>query len=137
MRVVIDSNILVSIIGKKSRLRAIWDAFIEGRFDMYVSEDILKEYEEILQEHAAPGTDEIVLEIFSESPNVHFQHTYYAWNAITFDPDDNKFFDVAVASNATYLVTNDRHFDVVKKLPFPKIKILTSEEFLNLLHNKT
>ena len=134
MRVVIDSNILVSIIGKKSRLRAIWDAFIEGRFDMYVSEDILKEYEEILQEHAAPGADEIVLEIFAESPSVHFQHIYYAWNAITADPDDNKFFDVAVASNATYLVTNDRHFDVVKKLPFPKIKILTSEEFFNLLH---
>ena len=134
MRVILDSNILVSIIGKKSKLRPIWEAFLNGKFNVYLSEDILKEYEEILQvqEHAAPGADGIILEILAESPNVHFQHIYYTWNAIVADPGDNKFFDVAVASNADYLVTNDRHFDIVKGLPFPKINILSSDEFLAL-----
>src|SRR5690606_17264661 len=109
-------------------------AFLEGRSDIYASGAILKEYGEGLQEHAAPAADESVWEIIAGSASVHFQHIEYAWNAITADHDDNKFFDVAVASNATYIVTNDGHYDVVIKLPYPKINILTSEEFLNLLH---
>lgn len=38
-------------------------------------------------------------------------------NAITHDPDDNKFFDVAVAANADYLVTKDAHFNEADRLP--------------------
>ena len=54
MRIVLDSNVLVSSLGKKSQLRPIWEAFISGAYQIVVSEDILKEYEEILQQHAAP-----------------------------------------------------------------------------------
>ena len=109
MKIVLDSNVLVSAIGKRSRLRPIWDAFIHGVFQIAVSEDILKEYEEILLEHAAPGASDLVIEIFIESPDVVLQGVYYNWNVISADSDDNKFFDIAVASNADYLVTNDRH----------------------------
>ncbi len=133
MRVVIDSNILVSAIGKKSPFRKIWAAFCEGRYKIAVSEDILKEYEEILQIHSAPGASDYVMEIFLESPDVIFQNVYYKWEAIRNDPDDHKFFDVAVACAADYLVTNDRHFDVVKQLPFPKVTIISAERFLEIL----
>jgi len=133
MRIVLDSNVLVASVGKKSRLRPIWEAFIAGSYKLVVSEDILKEYEEILQEHAAPGAASIIMEIFIESPDVITQKVYYNWNAITVDPDDNKFFDIAVASDADYLVTNDRHFDKVKTITFPTVKVITSKEFLTLL----
>lgn len=56
-------------------------------------------------------------------------------NAITADPDDNKFFDAAVAASADYLVTNDSHFNEVKPLTFPKINIVSADEFLQLLQN--
>lgn len=134
MKIVLDSNVLVSSLGRKSPLRPIWNTFIAGRFQIVISEDILKEYEEILQEHAAPGAAEIVMEIFIESSDVVFQKVYYNWNAITADPDDNKFFDIAVAADVDYLVTNDKHFDMAKKLSFPKVNILTAEDFLNLLN---
>jgi putative PIN family toxin of toxin-antitoxin system len=133
MRIVLDSNVLVSSLGRKSHLRPIWNAFIEGLYQLIVSEDILKEYEEILQEHAAPGAAEIVMEIFIESPDVVIQKVFYNWNAITIDPDDNKFFDIAVAADVDYLVTNDRHFDSVKIRAFPKVTILSAEDFLNVL----
>lgn len=133
MRIVLDSNVLISSIGKRSRLRPIWETFIAGYYQLIVSEDILKEYEEILQRHAAPGAAAIIMEIFIESPDVISQKVYYNWNAITADPDDNKFFDIAVAADADYLVTNDRHFDQVKAIIFPKVKIITPEEFLNVL----
>lgn len=86
-------------------------------------------------EHAAPGAAEIVLEIFVESPDIVLQQVYYNWNAIDLDPDDNKFFDIAVAANVDYLVTNDRHFDKVKKLPFPKLNIIDADSFLTIINN--
>ena len=55
MKIVLDSNVLISSIGRKSSLRPIWDAFVEGYYQIVISEDILKEYEEILLEHSAPG----------------------------------------------------------------------------------
>src|SRR5690554_5435801 len=99
MRVVIDTNVLISIIGKRSKLRPVWDSFIEGDYLLAVSEDILKEYEEIMRKYAAPGAAEIILDIFIESPDVIFQQVFYNWHAIEIDPDDNKFFDIAVAAN--------------------------------------
>ena len=139
MKVIIDSNVLVAIIGKKSILRPIWDAFINGRYSIAVSEDILKEYEEILQRHAAKGADKLIMEIFIESPDIYVQTVYYKWNALDNDPEDNKFFDIAVAANADYLITDDVHFNKVSKLKFPKINVLSSKEFLKIIkdNNKT
>jgi predicted nucleic acid-binding protein len=71
--------------------------------------------------------------IFLESPDIIFQQVYYNWNAIQADPDDNKFFDIAVAANVDYLVTNDAHFNIVKNLNFPSVKILSAKEFLDIL----
>lgn len=133
MKIVLDSNVLVSSLGRKSPLRAIWETFVSGYYQIIISEDILKEYEEILHEHSAPGVAEIVMEIFIESPDVITQKVYYNWNAIAADPDDNKFFDIAVAADVDYLVTNDRHFDVVKTLTFPRVNIISAEDFLNIL----
>lgn len=48
--VVIDTNCLLQIIARKSPYRPIWDAFLEGRFDLCVSNEILEEYQEILEQ---------------------------------------------------------------------------------------
>jgi len=57
MKIVLDSNVLLVAIGKRSKYRPIWDAFVEGKYQLIVSEDILHEYEEILLTHSAPGAD--------------------------------------------------------------------------------
>lgn len=64
-----------------------------------------------------------------------FQQIYYSWNIIKKDPDDNKFFDIAVAANVNYLVTKDAHFDIAKKITFPNVTIVSAEEFLLILQN--
>jgi len=58
---------------------------------------------------------------------------YYSWNAVKSDPDDNKFFDIAVAGNANYLVTNDAHFNILKQLPFPSVNIISADDFLDII----
>jgi len=135
MKIVLDSNVLLVALGKRSKYRPIWNAFVDGKIQLVISDDILLEYTEILQRFSAPGLAEIVLEIFIESPDIILQQVYYNWNAIVADPDDNKFFDVAVAANADYLVTNDAHFNVIKDLSFPSVKMVSSEEFLDILNS--
>lgn len=133
MKVVLDSNVLLVAIGRKSKYRPIWDAFIDGKYQLVICEEVVHEYEEILKEHAAPGAADIVMEIFIESPDIIFKRISYAWNVITRDPDDNKFFDVAVAGNADYLVTNDLHFNEAKREAFPKVNIISAEAFLEIV----
>ncbi len=45
------------------------------------------------------------------------------------------FFDIAVAANADYLVTDDAHFDEAKMLSFPYINIISSNQFLEIVQN--
>lgn len=46
------------------------------------------------------------------------------------DPDDNKFVDCAFAANADYLVSEDSHFDVLRNISFPKLNLVTLDEFM-------
>lgn len=41
MRVVLDTNILLQAIAKKSRMRPIWNAYLEERFDLIVASRFL------------------------------------------------------------------------------------------------
>jgi predicted nucleic acid-binding protein len=61
---------------------------------------------------------------------------YYNWNLIRDDRDDDKFVDCAVASNAETIVTHDRHFNILKTIPFPQITILTLSEFEAVLNKR-
>ena len=135
MKIVLDSNVLLVAIGKRSKYRPIWDAFLAEKFQLILSEDILHEYEEILLEHTNPKIASLVMEIFKESPDVIFKRVYYNWNDIIADVDDNKFFDVAVATNSEYLVTNDTHFDEAKNLQFPIVNIINAETFLEVIES--
>lgn len=65
--------------------------------------------------------------------NISKQEVYYQWNIIENDKDDNKFVDCAIAGNADYLVTNDKHFNIVKQTEFPPLKILNINEFIEKL----
>ena len=69
--------------------------------------------------------------------NVISVNTYYNWNLITVDPDDNKFSDAYINGNADYLVTHDSHFNILKKKQFPKVNIITADNFLLILERLT
>lgn len=54
---------------------------------------------------------------------------YFNWQLITKDPDDDKFVDCAFAGNVDYLITQDKHFNILKRIDFPKINIIRLEDF--------
>lgn len=48
MKIVLDTNILLQSLALKSRIRPIWDAFLNEHFELIVTTSILLEYEEII-----------------------------------------------------------------------------------------
>lgn len=98
--------------------------------------DILDEYAEIIDQKMGHRTAESVLKLIDNLKNVEFVTKYFQWQFITADYDDNKFVDCAIACNAHFLATNDRHFNVLKKIDFPKVNVINLKELTNILKNK-
>ena len=128
--VVIDTNCLLQIIARKSPYRPIWDAFLAGRFDLCVSNDILEEYQEILEQQITQTVAENVVLLILNQENVQLVDPHFRMNLITADLDDNKFVDCAFAAGADYLVSEDSHFNVLRKTPFPHLNLVTLDEFM-------
>lgn len=76
---------------------------------------------------------EFKLSEISRMRNIQKLEAYYHWQLIEQDPDDNKFADCAIAANADYLVTNDKHFNVLKTIAFPKVVVITAQEWLEII----
>ena len=130
MTVVIDCNILVVCLTSRSPYHYIYRALIEGKFDLLVSADIMLEYEEIIQEKYGIATTNAFISLLDELPNVHVVNPYYKWRLIDADPDDNKYCDCAIAGKAMYIVTQDKHFNILKNIPFPVLATIDIDEFL-------
>ena len=95
--------------------------------------DILLEYEEKIADNFDAETAQLIIDALSLLDNVHKTDIHFQFQIIEPDPNDNKFVDCAVAANAHYLVTNDKHFNILKNLDFPKINIIKIEEFQEML----
>ena len=66
-------------------------------------------------------------------PNLIQLIRYFEWNVIESDPDDNKFFDCAVAASADFIVSEDKHFRILKRIAFPSVLTIRSVEFKQIL----
>jgi len=128
--VVIDTNCLLQIISRRCPYRPIWDAFLAGRFTLCVSEEILAEYQEILEQQITPTVAENVVMLILNQMNVQLVDPHFRMGIITADSDDNKFVDCAFAAGADYLVSEDSHFRVLLETPFPQLNLVTLDEFL-------
>lgn len=49
------------------------------------------------------------------------------------DNDDNKFVDCAIKANALFIVSEDRHFEVLKSISFPRVDVIGINDFLRFL----
>jgi putative PIN family toxin of toxin-antitoxin system len=135
MRIVLDTNIILSSVSRYSPHRIIFDKFEQGDYTLCLTTEILLEYEEKLSEIFSPLLAELIVGGMLLKRNVLMQEVYIRWNLLSKDADDNKFVDCAVAANADYLITNDRGFKILKKIPFPSLKILRIEEFEKILNS--
>jgi putative PIN family toxin of toxin-antitoxin system len=128
MRVVIDTNIFVASLSSNSKNYWIIEALLDKKIELYLTNDILLEYEEILKIKYSAFVADAFLTSLKDLSNVYQIQVHFQWNIIQTDPDDNKFVDCAIAGNVDFLVTNDKHFYSLKNLDFPKISVMNIEE---------
>jgi uncharacterized protein len=137
MKIILDTNVLLVSLPSHSKYYPIFQALQNKVFDLYLSNEILTEYEEIIARSLGLNRTDLKLQELLNLSNVHHIEPFYNWQLIENDADDNKFADCAVACGADYLVTNDRHYNILNDIPFPPITIIKAEDFLEIIKSLT
>lgn len=135
MRVILDSNVLLVTLPKLSKYRLIFDAFLVENLTLIISNEVITEYSEVISRYTNEVVATNVLELLLVKSNVEKYDVYFNWKLITEDFDDNKFVDLAISSNADYIVTNDNHFKTLKMIEFPKVNVIDLDSFIKLLNS--
>ena len=133
MNVVLDTNCLLISLSRRSSYYPVWRDFVDGKYTLCVTNEILAEYEEILSEKVGAEIASNVIKAILDLPNTKMVQVYFHLHLIESDPDDDKFVDCAFKANARYIVTQDHHYDVLKRTSFPHIDVVGIDEFIKVL----
>ncbi len=129
-KIVLDTNCLLMAISSRSIYNTIWNAFLDEKYVLCVSNEIINEYEEVIGRNVNPRLAEMVILTMLKRRNVERVQPTYRFNLIKSDPDDNKFVDCALVANARFIVTEDHHFDILRQTTFPSVAIIDIDGFL-------
>lgn len=132
-RIVLDTNCLLQSLPSKSPYHKIWTDILCGKISLCVNTEILDEYEEILSQKTNSEVATNVVEAIARLHTTTYQEIYVHFGLIQDDEDDNKFADCAVASGAEFIVTNDKYYNILKRTPWPNIRVTNIKEFIKLL----
>lgn len=77
LRVVLDTNILIAAAPEWSPYRIVIDELLNQSYEVYITTEILLEYEEKLSEFFNDATTELIMGAFSLLPNVKKQEIFF------------------------------------------------------------
>lgn len=132
-KLVIDTNIFVSsFFNKDGNPKKIIDLWKTGRVVLCISEQILEEYAEVLIRLGLEQEKELseIMHLFGDSINLSCRPVTSEIKIITEDPEDNMFIECAIANDADYIISGDKHLLALES--YGKIKILSPLSFLQL-----
>ncbi|MDD5306873.1 MAG: putative toxin-antitoxin system toxin component, PIN family [Deltaproteobacteria bacterium] len=131
MRVVLDTNVFISgILG--GSVAAVIDGWKEGRFEVVVNDEIVREYAVVLGRPRFGLTADIVETVLGfVLRRAEFVTVTEPVRAIEADPDDDKFLAVATAARVDLIVSGDHH--LLELGSWEGIPVVTPRDFLNRL----
>lgn len=132
-KVVLDTNSLIASLSRKGKYYAVWKGLQEGKYILCVSNEIILEYMEIIGKKTNKYIAENVVQYLLNSRFVETHEPSFKFGMINADPDDNKFVDCAIAAGASFIVSNDKHFNVLRNENFPHVEVIAISDFLNIL----
>ena len=108
-KVVIDTNIYISAIFWGGKPREIVELGRSGRIWVFTSSEIEKEIEEKLRFKFKLNADEATQVLLDFSTFTVPVKITKKIKTVADDPDDDKFIECAVACNAGFIVSGDKH----------------------------
>lgn len=130
MNIVLDTNCLIMAISAQNEYYQVWQDFLDGKYVLCITNDIIEEYSEVIARNISPLVSEFIITAILNRKNIKLISPSYAFHLIDADEDDNKFVDCAIIGNAKYIVTQDHNFNILKQISFPKVDIITLKAFL-------
>jgi uncharacterized protein len=134
--IVLDTNVFLVSLAPQYKYHWIYQYILAGKFELCLTTDILLEYEEVVSQRYGIERIDGMFNYLLLLPNISFYTPSFRWYLIENDHDDDKFVDCYVTANADHLVGNDRHFNILNSLDFPKINLLKYEEFEEMYKDK-
>lgn len=137
MRVVLDTNVLMSAVyfgGVPGRLLSAWAS---KHFTLVLSPDIFDEYRRVGHELARryPGMEESLEPLLALiSMNAIIVDAQALERSVSLDSDDDKFLACAVAARTKLIVSGDKH--LLKVSGWRGIEVLTPRQFFDRYLNK-
>ena len=130
MRVVLDTNALVSALlfsGLSSELVSRWR---NGAITLLLSRDILDEYLRVLSYPKFELSEEDIKELIQEEilPYAEVVKPKRRLHVVQRDPSDDKFLECAVAGKASVIISGDK--DLLSLGRYGRIRIQTPAQFL-------
>ncbi len=126
MKILIDTNILISALFFGKFPKEFLNDVLDENFEICINDKIFSEYEKTIGRKIAKKKilDEVLYERFLEKANFFESVSDLK---ICRDPDDDKFINCAIDAKAIYIVSGDNDLLDIKN--FAGIEIVTAREF--------
>src|SRR5712692_976258 len=137
-RAVLDTNVVVSAhiqpAGVPARILLL---ALAKEFELYVSSDIVDEYQEVLRRPKFNIDADLVDQFLKAIARTAVAVRPHAKIRAASDPDDDKFLECAFVADADYLVTgNLKDYPSESALPESRTRIVSPREFLNIIERQ-
>ncbi len=126
MKVVLDTNTLVSAIGWSGPPQRTLNACLQGKFELYISQALLEEFIRVISRPKLkviarhPDLPLILSWLYQPS---HIVRPKTVISAIKKDPADNRVLECAVEAGAEVVISGDKHLLALEE--YQGIKILS------------
>ena len=129
MKIVIDTNVVVSALFFGGKPQELLRHAITGALDVFVSKEIVKEYNELIKRITDKYSGK--KELFSINDFLSKCSVVCPSRKIDIcrDRDDNKFLECAVEAKCLYIVSGDN--DLLALKHFEDVEIVTVAEFFD------
>jgi|SRR3990170_2713205 len=134
MKVVFDTNVLVSALITAGKPKELFHKAIEGKIQLILSKSILKEFSEVSNDPRIikyADEDDVIAFLRIIDKVAKITKVKSRFKVVKEDSDDDVVLRTAFDSKADYIVSGDRH--LLSLRAFRGIKILTVNEMLTLL----
>ncbi len=134
--IVVDMSVLISaLIGPVGPSREIIRRCLNGGYIPLVSNALFQGYEAVssrteVRRLCPLSSDEVTELLNAFYCMCHWMPVYYLWRPNLPDNDDNFLVELAIAGNATCIVTNNIKDIKSSELTFKDLKVLTPKELL-------
>jgi len=128
MRIVIDTNVIASGVFFGGKPGKLLEMVVSKELEAYITEDILTEYKETLEELCSRYPSKpprLPLSILLATMKMIQPHSTVQ---VCRDPDDDKFIECALDAQCVYIVSGDQ--DLLSVRQYERVRIVTVSEFL-------